>query len=97
MITRIVKMEFEPCRIDDFLSVFEASKLKIRNFKGCHHLELWQDNSSPNVIFTYSHWENEASLDNYRNSELFQNTWEKTKVLFNAKPQAWTVIKRWPS
>ena len=32
-------------------------------------------------------------LENYRNSALFKNVWAKTKVLFNDKPQAWSVNK----
>ena len=49
------------------------------------------DKSEPNIFFTYSFWKNEAALEAYRNSELFKNTWAKTKVLFNEKPQAWSV------
>lgn len=91
MIIRIVKMTFEPSKVKDFIEVFDASKEKIRNFKGCSHLKLLTDISSPNIFFTYSHWESEAHLDAYRNSELFQVTWARTKVLFAAKAEAWSV------
>jgi heme-degrading monooxygenase HmoA len=43
------------------------------------------------VFFTFSIWENEEALENYRQSELFRSTWSKTKVLFSDKPNAWTV------
>lgn len=91
---RIVKMSFEPSKIEEFLEVFHASKEKIRNFPGCSHLELLNDINSPNIYFTYSFWDKPDSLDNYRNSELFKGVWAKTKVLFNDKPQAWSVEQK---
>lgn len=91
MIIRIVKMTFEPSKVKDFIEVFDASKERIRNFNGCSHLKLLNDIHSPNIFFTYSHWESEAHLDAYRSSELFQTTWARTKVLFEAKPEAWSV------
>lgn len=95
MIIRIVKMTFDPQKVSSFLEVFDASKEMIRNFEGCSHLKLLNDINSPNIFFTYSHWESEAHLDAYRNSELFQTTWARTKILFAAKPEAWSVeVKR---
>lgn len=93
MIIRIVKMSFEPARVNDFLEVFQASKQFIRCFEGCMHLELLNDVSQPNVFFTYSYWESETDLEKYRNSGLFAGVWAKTKVLFNAKPEAWSVTR----
>jgi quinol monooxygenase YgiN len=91
MIIRIVKMTFEHSRAKDFLEVFDASKELIRNFDGCSHLKLLNDANSPNIFFTYSHWKSVRHLDAYRNSELFKSTWAKTKVLFSAKAEAWSV------
>ncbi len=93
MIKRIVRMVFRPDQTETFLNeVFEHSKDKIRAFDGCHHMELLQDAAQPNVLFTLSIWESEAHLNAYRNSELFQTTWAKTKALFDDKPQAWSVV-----
>ena len=91
MIKRIVKLTFQDDKINDFLEVFEASKSKIRNFNGCCHVELLQAQSPQNVFFTFSFWENEEALENYRQSELFRTTWSQTKKLFADKPSAWTV------
>lgn len=91
MIKRIVKMSFEPGRIADFKALFEANKHLIGGFAGCTHLELWQDVNNPSLFFTYSFWNSEGDLENYRNSELFKRVWSHTKPLFNDKPQAWTV------
>lgn len=90
MINRIVKMTFREEELDSFLEVFEASKDKIRNFPGVKHLELLQDVKQKNVLFTYSLWESEDDLENYRHSELFKKTWAKTKPLFSEKAQAWS-------
>ena len=91
MIKRIVKLTFQPEKVDEFLVNFEKNKLKIRNFEGCHHLELWQDTHQSNIFFTYSYWENEDSLNTYRQSKLFKNVWKKTKILFADKPEAWSI------
>ncbi|MFK8105300.1 MAG: putative quinol monooxygenase [Saprospiraceae bacterium] len=91
MIKRIVKLSFQPEKIADFLTVFEQSKKNISNFDGCHHLELFRCTAPNNLFFTYSFWENEAALNAYRHSEFFQATWRKTKVLFNDRPEAWSV------
>jgi autoinducer 2-degrading protein len=93
MLVRIVKLSIEDESIDTFLNNFEASKLKIRGFKGCHFLELYQEKDNKNVFFTYSYWDDETALNNYRNSDLFKGIWAKTKPMFNAKPEAWSVNK----
>jgi heme-degrading monooxygenase HmoA len=93
MFVRIVKMSFEPSKIDEFLQIFQQSKEKIRNFKGCNFLELYRDKKNDNIFFTYSYWETEEDLENYRNSDLFKNVWGKTKVLFNRFPEAWSLDK----
>ncbi len=84
-------MNFKPDAVTDFLKIFDASKQYIRNMEGCTHLELLNDISSPTVFFTYSHWQTENDLNNYRNSELFEGVWGKTKILFAAKAEAWSV------
>ncbi|QOD60829.1 antibiotic biosynthesis monooxygenase [Polaribacter haliotis] len=94
MFVRIVKMSFHSKYIAKFSAIFEHKKEFIRNSSGCKLLELYQDKTNPEIFFTYSYWENEQDLENYRNSELFKSVWAKTKVLFNDKPQAWSVDKR---
>lgn len=91
MIKRIVKMSFNPEHISDFTDVFRTNWQHIKNFEGCRHVELLQDELNPNIFFTYSLWDSEVYLNAYRDSELFAQVWGKTKVLFNAKPEAWTV------
>lgn len=84
-------MAFKPENINQFLEIFNKSKLKIANFPGCLALSLYNDINDSHVYYTVSIWENEESLENYRNSELFQSTWSKTKILFNEKPLAFSL------
>lgn len=91
MLKRIVKMEFETEHIPTFISNFENVKASIRNFNGCQFLELFQDKNDPSIFFTYSYWESEAHLNDYRRSELFKEVWTTTKKLFRSKAQAWSV------
>ena len=94
MIIRIVKMTFMPEKVETFLEVFHASKHFIRSMPGCNHLELLNDINSPNIFFTYSYWDSENDLNNYRDSDLFKEVWSNTKILFNAKPEAWSVEQK---
>ncbi len=93
MLIRVVRMVFEPTAVPDFLANFEKNKSHIRNFPGCRHLELWQDENEENIFLTYSHWDKEESLNQYRDSELFKSVWSFTKRLFKEKPQAFSSKK----
>lgn len=91
---RIVKLSFHPENIDQFRSLFNGSKEKIRAFDGCNRLELLNDINNPNIFFTYSYWDKPSSLEKYRQSDLFNSVWSNTKVWFNAKPEAWSVDQK---
>ncbi|MGK4568564.1 putative quinol monooxygenase [Flavobacterium sp. 3HN19-14] len=93
MFVRIVKMSFHEENIPAFLANFELMKEKIRNAPGNRFLELYQDKNDKCIFFTYSYWETDEDLENYRQSELFYDVWAFTKKLFNAKPEAWSVDK----
>ncbi|WP_299227872.1 putative quinol monooxygenase [uncultured Psychroserpens sp.] len=93
MFVRIVKMSFDSSKINEFLISFENKKHHIRAFDGCEFLELYRDKHNTNIFFTYSYWTAEANLENYKRSDLFKAIWSKTKPLFNAKPEAWSVEK----
>lgn len=93
MLIRIVKLSFHEENIPAFLENFELVKDQIRNFPGNRLLELYQDKNNASVFFTYSYWESEDDLENYRKSPLFNEVWDFTKKLFNGKPEAWSVDK----
>ena len=94
MLIRIVEMHFRGEAVNQFIEVFNASSMHIRSFPGCMNLELLQDLNDSAHIFTYSFWENEEALLAYRNSDLFSSTWRKTKILFDKKPNAWSLNRK---
>lgn len=86
-------MSFKEEEIASFLEVFEKQKIFIASFDGCNHLELLKDKNQHNVFFTYSHWDDEAALERYRESDFFRNIWSGVKLKFDAKPEAWSLVK----
>ena len=93
MIVRIVKLTFKIEEVPIFLEIFEKQKKFIAGFEGCTHLTLLRDKKQANVYFTYSHWKNEAALEKYRESDFFKEIWSGVKLLFNDKPEAWSLEK----
>jgi quinol monooxygenase YgiN len=93
MIVRVVKMTFKPEKVEEFLNVFHTYKNYIRQSEGCEKLELLNDIHSKNIFFTYSHWRSEMDLNNYRDSALFATVWGKTKMMFEAKAEAWSLTR----
>jgi len=93
MITRIVRMHFTKAGAKDFLPIFEIHKNAIRNFSGCSHLQLLKDVEDENIFTTLSHWNNSESLEEYRNSELFKQVWNKVKPLFRERTVAFSLEK----
>lgn len=91
MITRIVKMTFKEESISTFEKLFEQYKEEIASQPGCSKLQLLQDVNRPEIFMTYSWWNSEDDLDAYRHSDTFKLVWPATKVLFAAKPEAWSV------
>ncbi len=90
MIIRIVRMTFQENKVKDFLVLFKEYKEAIRNQPGCTYLELWKDIHQLNSYSTFSHWESEEDLNNYRHSETFGKVWPATKALFSEKPIAYS-------
>lgn len=93
MFVRIVKLSFHEENIPKFLEYFDLVKQKIRLVPGNQLLELYQDKNDKSLFFTYSYWDSESDLENYRKSELFNTVWAFTKALFNNKAEAWSVDK----
>jgi len=92
MFVRIVKMVFQADKIDEFLELMmHKNTPRIRAFDGCEYLQVFRDKNDPNIVFTYSHWINEAALENYRQSDLFKEMWAGAKSRFAEKAQAWSV------
>lgn len=90
MITRIVKLSFEPDQIETFLDLFGQHALNMQEVAGFVSLQLLRDEFEPNLFFTISVWRDTYYLEQYRQSELFKTTWFKVKLMFRARPQVWT-------
>ncbi len=88
MLVRTVRMTLRPDAVDAFLGMFREAAPRIRASEGCRHLELWEDARFPNVVTTYSIWKRAEDLEAYRQGELFQATWARTKRWFAAAPVA---------
>jgi len=93
MIIRIVRMHFTAAGVEEFLEIFEANKMAIRNFEGCTDLQLLKDLENELVYTTLSHWKDHESLDRYRKSELFSSVWGSVKTLFAERTQAFSLVK----
>ena len=90
MLIRIVRMTFRPDAVPAFLNIFASSQPKIAAQPGCRSVRLWRDAADPHALATYSIWESEAALNNYRRSALFGAVWPRTKALFAAPAQTFS-------
>ncbi len=95
MLIRIVKLTIHPDKTEEFKSIYEAHMEQIKGMTGCEKLELLQEKGRySNVVMTYSYWQSEDDLEAYRNSELFLKVWKTVKPLFCAKPEAWSLERK---
>ena len=91
MLVRIVRMTFAPEQIENFQELFYESQPKILDMPGCQKVELFRDWNQPHIFITYSHWDDQEALDNYRHSEMFEGVWKRTKAMFADKPLAFSM------
>jgi heme-degrading monooxygenase HmoA len=84
-------MHFRDEEVENFLIFFNEVYPQISSFPGCTELRLLRDKHTANILFTYSVWDHENSLQKYRSSELFAKTWKRTKAMFAFKAEAWSV------
>lgn len=89
MIARIVHLFIDKKNEQDFLDMFSEKKQLIRNFEGCHYLNLLSKDHGTYVQFsTFSHWRSQKDLDKYREGNVFGQVWPQTKQWMVKKPQA---------
>jgi autoinducer 2-degrading protein len=90
MIYRFVKLSIQEEHCQTFIDIVKKVQPLILRFGGCTFLQLVQDLDQPSKFMTFSHWDSEADLDSYRNSELFIGFWKQVKPLFSEKAEAWS-------
>jgi hypothetical protein len=88
--TRLVKLTLKEEHVNDFIMHFDTVKEKINAFPGCKGMKLLQDKKTPGIVFTFSKWESDIDLENYRTSELFASIWPTVKQWFDKKAEAWS-------
>ncbi len=86
-------MEFQPQKVEEFVDFFNERREKILAFEGCQHVELLVDDRLANVYYTLSHWNDADALENYRQSAFFGKTWTATKMMFEGKPRAYSLVR----
>lgn len=92
MLIRIVRLHFRSEEVERFKEIFHETKSRIESFPGCQKVELYVDESNPNVFYTHSFWDSVDHLNDYRNSDLFNSTWNTVKKLFKEKPKAYSLV-----
>lgn len=90
MIVRIVELSIREEELDVAKALLAAVAPRVRSFNGCTHLRILFDIHQPHHITTYSHWNSEDDLNNYRASLVFKDFWGKIKPLFAEAPRAWS-------
>lgn len=93
MVIRIVKLTMREADAEKFKNYFPSVSKIIRSQEGCNSLQAWQDIHHPNIFFTYSIWNSEDDLNNYRDSAFFLEFWRTVKPWFDAKAEVWTFDK----
>lgn len=91
MITRIVKLHFQPDQAYLFPPVYARVRDLILNSPGCQSLDLHQDVDQPAIYFTISTWDHGNALEQYRQSALFKQVWPEVKSWFAHPAEAWTL------
>lgn len=90
-LTRIVKLSISSSKHVTFEQFFGDKKEIILSFKGFKHVELLK--STGNIFFTFSIWDDETSLNAYRNFIPFEKNWIKKIHFFSRKPEVWSLDK----
>lgn len=90
-ILRIVRMDFDPSKVEEFDEMFVRFETRIVAQEGCRKVLLLKSTENPTERTTISWWEDEASLHAYRSSSLFGEVWPLTKSKFQSDPIAWTL------
>lgn len=87
-------MQFKEECVKDFLKVFEERKSKIESFEGCSQVNVFQNIHNSCNCYTISLWESEEHLNQYRDSEMFKDTWKLVKAMFSDKATAYSLEKK---
>lgn len=88
MLARLVRMRFQPDKVDQFLALYAAAHPAIRTQPGCYSVQLVRAADDPTIFATWSLWEDVQALDAYRTSSFFVQFWPQVKALFRQPAEA---------
>ena len=92
MIARFVDLQIKPEHLDRAKVLLEEVAPKVRAMKGCNFLEILTDIHQIGHFTTYSYWDSEDDLNQYRDSETFKSFWDEIKPLFEQSARAWSSV-----
>lgn len=88
MLTRLVRMRFQPSHVDQFLALYATMRPAIVSQPGCLSVQLVRELDDPASFATWSTWESTAALDAYRTSAFFRQYWPQVRALFRQPAEA---------
>lgn len=88
MLSRLVRMRFQPDQVETFLALYVTMRTKIVSQPGCLSVQLVREIDDPAAFATWSTWESAAALDAYRTSAFFRQYWPQVRVLFRQPAEA---------
>lgn len=91
MILRIVKIKIDEVKIDTFKLFMKNLRNEKLRLKGCLHFDYFHEKKNKNIYYTYTIWENEKHLNQYKKSELFKKVISTLNSLSIEEPRAWTI------
>ncbi len=96
MIVRIVHMFFRPHALEQLMPLIHRQLRNVMSHPGCLAVKLFRDTSDPDHLCTFSIWEDQEALDDYRQSDHFIEVWSTLKSHFAKPPQAYSFKDRTP-
>ncbi len=87
-VTRLVRIYFQPDKVDEFLAFYQQLRPQIARQPGCISVQLLRQANDPAAFATWSVWESQAALDAYRTSEFFRSFWPQVKTWFRQPAEA---------
>lgn len=88
MLTRLVRMRFQPDQVETFLALYATMRPQIVAQPGCLSVQLLHETDDPAAFATWSIWESAAALDAYRSSPFFRQFWPQVRALFRQPAEA---------
>jgi len=88
MLIRLVRMYFQPPKVDAFLTLYEHARPTILSQSGCRSVVLVRQIDDPAAFATWSVWDGPAALEAYRTSTFFTGFWPDVKALFRKPAEA---------